>query len=103
VRIKTTCLRPLAAASCFVFLVGSSRADADDIQDKMCVLNAAPQLPVISGLRIIASRVTPLPRPKARKVEIDISAAGIEATVSFDCEFDGVPPATKVLPRGLTK
>jgi hypothetical protein len=92
----------MAAVFLFVFSPDALRAEAD-LQDKMCVLNAAPQLPVISGLKIIASRVTPLPRPKARRVEIDISAAGIETTVSFDCEFDGVPPVTKAFARGVTK
>jgi hypothetical protein len=92
--------RGLSPAILFLLSMGTARADLD-LQDKLCVFNAAPQLPVIAGMKIIASRVTPLSRPKARRVELDISAAGIETTVSFDCEFDLGP--TKVLTRGLTK
>jgi hypothetical protein len=63
-------------------------------------LNAAPQLPVIAGMRIVASRVKST-APKHRTVEIDINAAGVDATLTFDCDLEN--NRTRAFSLGVTK
>lgn len=63
----------------------SALADAaSDLQEKVCIINAATKLPVIPGLAIVGTRVSP-PNNKIRRVEIDFKAAGVDTTMVFSC------------------
>lgn len=68
-------------------------AATEQINPKICILLAAEKLPFIPGLAAIASRPIPLPvnMPKTdptmalQFVEIDVKAAGQDATYTFMC------------------
>jgi hypothetical protein len=64
--------------------IGSANADETRIQ-KLCIFESARYLPAVPGLIIIASRAEARAGGKSFAVEIDIRAAGQEATYRFVC------------------
>ena len=66
-------------------------AQPADVTDKQCIFAAARHIPVIQGTEIKASRIKADPNskmpgaPNQRFVEIDVSAAGQNATYLFNC------------------
>jgi hypothetical protein len=63
---------------------GSAAADEARIQ-KLCIFESARYLPAVPGLIIVASRAEARAGGKSFAVEIDIKAAGQEATYRFVC------------------
>jgi hypothetical protein len=71
----------------------ATTASADTISEKSCIFGAAQKLPVIPGITIVASRLKDTPpedMPKQVRgarppqiIEIDVTAAGQDATFSF--------------------
>ncbi len=66
----------------------------NSILEKSCVLAAAEKLPNIPGIAIVSSRTKPRARasksePAVTDVEIDVTAAGLDATYSFLCTPQG--------------
>jgi hypothetical protein len=88
--IKTTC-HLLSVAVSVLWSRGALTAEADaDLQDRICVINTASKLPQIPGLQIVASRVQLTDNKvssgsKIRRVEFDIKAAGVAATMVYSC------------------
>ena len=64
------------------FSTGSAAADEVRIQ-KLCIFEFARYLPAVPGLIIVASRAEARAGGKSFAVEIDIKAAGQEATYRF--------------------
>jgi hypothetical protein len=66
-------------------------AHAQTADEKNCILQAASKLPSVPGLAILASRISPgrpgqvKPPDKAFTVELDVRAAGIDATMEAYC------------------
>jgi hypothetical protein len=64
---------------------------AQTAEEKNCILQAASKLPSIPGLAILASRTSPArpgqvkPPDKAFTVELDVRAAGVDATMEAYC------------------
>jgi hypothetical protein len=88
--IKPACHFLLVA----VFVLSSRcalTAETDsDLQDRICVINTASKLPQIPGLQIVASRVQLTDNKvtsgaRIRRVEFDIKAAGVAATMVYSC------------------
>jgi len=71
-----------------------------ELRDKACVLAAAQRLPAIPGSVIIANR-TRLTKASII-VELDVRAAGVDATFGFTCRiaYGGIPLA---VPTGLVR
>lgn len=94
-------MRAISIFAAALACLDAAQADqASDFQDKLCILNAAPQVPAIPGLAILASRVTATGAAKIKMVEIDIRAAGVDSTLSYVCDFNGKTVAS---PRGIIK
>lgn len=92
-------------------ILSISASHAESIQEKSCIFGAAQKLPVIAGMTITASRLKDTPSENLPKqvrgarppqmVEIDVTAAGQEATYSFLC-FESAR-VMLVTPLGITK
>lgn len=86
-------------------------AHADNLSEKACIFAAAQKLPFIPGMTIVAGRVKDLPPELQQKqvsggsstrlVEIDVNAAGQDATYSFVCIANG--RITIASPMGITR
>lgn len=85
-------MRVLVAAVTSCVLLSS--ADADSMNEKLCIFAAAKQLPQIPGLVITRSGTREMP-PEHKKnpgitnlmVEIEVKAAAQDAVFSFVCGF----------------
>jgi hypothetical protein len=83
-------------------------ARAETPAEKVCIFTAAQKLPPIPGLVITASSMKDVPPEMQQKpgvlsriVEIDVKAAGQDATFSFVCATTG--NATVATPFGIAR
>lgn len=76
-------MRYLTAACLLVATIGV--ANAAERIDKFCIFESARYLPAVPGLIIVASRAEAKPGGRSFAIEIDIKAAGQEATYKFIC------------------
>ena len=99
----------IRTAIALTVLLMASAAHAESVPEKLCIFAAAQKLPAIPGLTIIASRLKPLPPDLQQKqtintvgmVEIDVKAAGQDATFSFICSAND--KITIAMPIGVTR
>jgi hypothetical protein len=92
-----------------VMAAATTSAHAESVPDKLCIFAAAQKLPAIPGLTIIASRLKPLPPDLQQKqtvntagmVEIDVKAAGQDATFTFICTAND--KLTFAMPVGVAR
>ncbi len=77
-------MKYLAVLLLMTFSIGSANADEGRLQ-KLCIFESARYLPAVPGLIIIASRAEARAGGKSFAVEIDIKAAGQDATYRFVC------------------
>ncbi len=64
--------------------MASSAAAEDQARDKLCIFSAAQKLPPVKGMEINKSRITQRSGSQLTG-EIDIHAAGQDATFGFTC------------------
>lgn len=99
----------IRTATAFTAILMATAAHAEaSVDDKLCIFSAAQKLPQITGLTIAASRMKDLPaNPQAkgttptRIVEIDVKAAGQDATFQFICASSD--KATVTSPLGVAR
>ncbi len=77
-----------------VFISPALAQSDNSLLEKTCILAAAEKLPNIPGMTILASRTKPRARasksePAVTDVEIDVKAAGLDATYTFLCTPQG--------------
>jgi hypothetical protein len=77
-------MKSLAVLLLISLSIGSTHADEAKLQ-KLCIFESARYLPPVPGLIIVASRADARAGGKSFAVEIDIRAAGQEATYVFMC------------------
>lgn len=89
-----TTISVYAVTAALFAAVTPTNARSADTNDKPCIFSAAQKLPVVPGLAITASRTEDMPRaasdPKDvshKFVEIDVRAAGRDATFKFVCSI----------------
>lgn len=80
--------------------LGVSGPQPAAMREKACILAAAQKLPYVPGTLIIASRAQASKNEVV--VELEVRAAGVEATFGFNCRvaLGGVPIA---VPTGLLR
>jgi hypothetical protein len=96
------------AAIALTALLMAFGARAETLAEKVCIFTAAEKLPPIPGLVITASRMKDVPPEMQQKpgvssriVEIDVKAAGQDATFAFVCATTG--NATVATPFGISR
>ncbi len=77
-------MKSLAVLLLMIFSIACAKADEARLQ-KLCIFESARYLPAVPGLIIVASRVEARAGGKSFAVEIDIKAAGQDATYRFVC------------------
>jgi len=84
-------LRSIALAAAFSVAAIGTEASAQDLAEKLCIINAAARLPQVQGLEIVGSKIEPFhdTKPqegtKTHSIEIEVRAAGINITYRFIC------------------
>jgi hypothetical protein len=108
-RLRLCCPTKAFAFTIPLFVAGS--AFAQTAEEKQCIFAAAAKLPTITGLTVAnarAKRVPPNPKTRLQpgqstlEVELDVRAAGLDATFTATC-LVGVPGLTLTSPPQLVR